>query len=475
MKKVLISALANVGFTLQIYGILLLFPLLSSIYFKEFDSSIGFGYALLISLVVGLFLTNFFKKVDLSFESVALMIPLTYIMLGFIGSIPYLFISNILFPNVDYLNIFINSYFESNSGFTTAGLSIINSVDSLPNSFIFYRGITQWLGGISIVSLMILFVNHPGESTKIIGEVAGIEKLKSTYRSTFIQVIKLYLVLTFGFIALLWLVGGINLFDSVNLVFTGISTSGFIPLDNLSSVINPASYFILIALMLVGATSFAIIYSLLGLKIRTSFYEMKFYFGVLISFILLGIIIVTAFDINNVGSVIFHFVSASTTTGFQYYDITNWPHSIMFLLLLLMFFGGMSFSTAGGLKTIRIILTIKSILWTIKKSTLPSGAIIPTKLKGKSISEKDMILVFVILFLGLFSILLGTMIFTLYGYDLSYALFEVTSAFTIAGLSVGITSLTLSPVLKIILVIEMLVGRVEIIPFLILMRILFKK
>ena len=81
MKKVLISALANVGFTLQIYGILLLFPLLSSIYFKEFDSSIGFGYALLISLVVGLFLTNFFKKVDLSFESVALMIPLTYIML----------------------------------------------------------------------------------------------------------------------------------------------------------------------------------------------------------------------------------------------------------------------------------------------------------------------------------------------------------------------------------------------------------
>ena len=85
---------------------------------------------------------------------------------------------------------------------------------------------------------MILFVNHPGESTKIIGEIAGIEKLKSTYKSTFIQVIKLYLVLTFGFIALLWLVGGINLFDSVNLVFTGIFTSGFIPLDNFSSVIN---------------------------------------------------------------------------------------------------------------------------------------------------------------------------------------------------------------------------------------------
>ena len=179
MKKVLISALANVGFTLQIYGILLLFPLLSSIYFREFDSSIGFGYALLISLVVGLFLTNFFKRIELSFESIALMIPLTYIMLGFIGSIPYLFISNILFPNIDYLNIFVNSYFESNSGFTTAGLSIITSVDSLPNSFIFYRGITQWLGGISIVSLMILFVNHPGESTKIIGEVAGVEKLKS--------------------------------------------------------------------------------------------------------------------------------------------------------------------------------------------------------------------------------------------------------------------------------------------------------
>ena len=111
----------------------------------------------------------------------------------------------------------------------------------------------------------------------------------------------------------------------------------------------------------------------------------------------------------------------------------------------------------------------------IKKSTLPSGAIIPTKLKEKSISEKDMILVFVILFLGLFSILLGTMIFTLYGYDLSYALFEVTSAFTLGGLSTGITSLTLSPVLKIILVIEMLVGRVEIIPFLMLIRILFKK
>ena len=147
----------------------------------------------------------------------------------------------------------------------------------------------------------------------------------------------------------------------------------------------------------------------------------------------------------------------------------------MFLLLLLMFFGGMSFSTAGGLKIIRIVLTIKSILWTIKKSTLPSGAIIPTKLKGKSISEKDMILVFVLLFLGLSFILVGTMIFTLYGYDLSYALFEVTSAFTLGGLSTGITNITLSPILKIILVLQMLVGRVEIIPFLMLLRILFRK
>ena len=173
---------------------------------------------------------------------------------------------------------------------------------------------------------------------------------------------------------------------------------------------------------------------------------------------------------NDVYLVIFHTISASTTTGFAFAKIGEFTNSAKLLIMFLMFIGGMSFSTTGGIKIIRLIVALKAVGWTIKRTSLPPEVVLPLRIGGRTLVDRDLILVFVLFFLGFISIFLSTFVFSLFGYSLMDSAFEVTSAFSLGGLSVGIVSLSLPSILKLILILQMIIGRTEIIPFLVLLR-----
>ena len=440
MRRAFEPALANLGFLLQVNGLLLFIPLTLAIFFGEPDAAISFAFALLISLVSGLLLTNYFRRTGMTFESVALLLPLTYILLAAVGSVPYIFLGGEIFPGQDMGSIFVDSYFESLSGFSTTGLSLIPDIETLPKSLILFRGLTQWLGGLSIVFLMILFVSEPGETSRVLGDISGFERLRTSVRGTFVEVLKIYLFYSVIFVGLTWMLGGINFFDAVNLVFTGISTSGFSPVNDLEPLLNPVSSSILMIMMITGATSFSVHRKIFERKTKGSLVEFQVYLTFLLVLGGFVFMILTSVGRGDIAVVIFHTISASTTTGFQFAEIHLWTDSVKILLMALMFVGGMSFSTAGGVKMIRLIVAVKAVAWTLRRASLPNEAVTPLRLRGRTIIDRDLILVFVLLFLGFLSIFVSTFIFSLFGYSFADSAFELTSAFSLAGLSVGVTS-----------------------------------
>jgi trk system potassium uptake protein TrkH len=140
------------------------------------------------------------------------------------------------------------------------------------------------------------------------------------------------------------------------------------------------------------------------------------------------------------------------------------------IIILIMLVGGSAFSTAGGLKIVRFIITLKAIPWAIRKVSLPAKAITPLKLGNKALFEKDVLTAFILLSLGIFSIFASSIIFTFYGYNFLDSIFEITAAFGTAGLTTGITEIGLPEPLKVILALEMIIGRVEVIPFLVFIK-----
>jgi len=463
------GTLHNLGLILQMNGIALLVPVIIALYFNESSALTALVLSAFSSLFVGFFLTNFSEEGEMHFESICSLMILTFVSLGAIGSIPYLYLGEEIFGKIGLMNILTDGFFESISGFSTTGLTTITDIEALPQSIILFRGLSQWIGEIGIVYMMILFLGSPGETTTAVSELSGFEKLKPSFRGTFWKIIKIYLVYTLVFSLLLLFIGGLDVFTSVTLVLTGISTSGFMPVNDLSSILTPATMGILAVMMIFGATSFSVHDNLWRRELRKVItYEYRYY--------LLYIILLTGFFLivfltpnESISEIVFHFLSASTTTGFQFMNLGN-SELMKSLIIMVMFIGGTSFSTAGGLKMIRFIILSKSVPWAVRKASLPSKAITPLKMGHRALFEKDVLIAFLLMGLGVLSIFGFSIVFLYYGYDIQDSIFELTSAFGTVGLTSGITEIGLPNPLKLILAFEMIFGRVEIIPFLVFIR-----
>lgn len=223
-------------------------------------------------------------------------------------------------------------------------------------------------------------------------------------------------------------------------------------------------------MMIFGATSFSVHNNLWGREWRKIFsIEFKF-FIIYISIIAILLGFVFSSIGNFVMDIPFHFISAITTTGFQFINIGDTDASFKSILILTMLIGGSAFSTAGGIKISRFLVTLKAVPWTIKKAALPIKAITPLKLGDKALFEKDVLSAFLLTSLAIFSIYFSSIIFTFYDYNFIDSIFELTSAFGTVGLSNGITEIGLPDPLKLILTLEMILGRVEVIPFLVFIK-----
>jgi trk system potassium uptake protein TrkH len=367
---------------------------------------------------------------------------------------------------------FLNAYFESMSAWTGSGLSIFTNVEILPNSVLFLRSIEQWIGGLGVVIVVIGILIRPGTAAaSLYKSEAREEKIKPSILGTVKTIWWIYLFYTILGI-ILYVLAGMSLFDAINNTFTNLSTGGMsVKNDNIGAYGSNLIYIITIFLMFIGGTSFLVHYKALKGNIKDVLKDIQFQAMIIIISVFSILLFINAKFIPI--EAVFNVVSAISCTGSSISPLNTmiaWPDYAKIILLLCMIIGGAAGSTAGALKIIRIVTVFKGIYWEILRVVAPAGSVIPKKIASKSVSDVEIREASSYTFIYLFFIVISWLIFVQYGYDALNSLYEVCSAQGNVGLSMGITSPTMPQIPQIFLIFNMWIGRIEIIPVLVLLR-----
>jgi trk system potassium uptake protein TrkH len=437
------ALIANLGFIFQIAGLLMVIPIVTAHYYSEQEPMIAFLITSLSFFSAGFLMNALSERKELDYKTSCLLVLLTFVLISLLGTIPYFYLK--IFNSQNILEDFINSYFESVSGFTTTGLTFLDSKD-LPKSLVLYRSLTQWIGGIGIVYLILAFFYEESIANGI-AEAIGIKKFLTKIKSSIIEVLFIYSFYTLFFFSVLYFLGIKDFVTNISLVFSGLSTGGFMP----SVDANPQIIISLIAIMIIGATSFEIHHALIFRK----WHRIKF--SEILTFLILIIIATLAFYYlypSDIISSLFKTVSATTTTGFAFESIGNIPETLKLIFIALMFIGGCTFSTSGGIKVYRLIFLFKSIEIAVKEKL---------GMENKE-DTKEALLSLLTISLSILIVFISAFIFTLHDYPFVDSLFQCVSAYSTSGLSLN---LNLNATLKSILIALMIVGRVEIFTFLV--------
>ncbi|MDI6826171.1 MAG: potassium transporter TrkG [Candidatus Aenigmarchaeota archaeon] len=451
--------LANLGFVLQIAGILILLPILVAYYYNEMDALISFFITAVTLFTTGFLLNSLCERKELDFKCSCVLISIVFILLGFYTSIPCQYLNP--FQEQDIFSRFTNCYFESVSGSTTTGLTLLDDIDSLPRSIIFFRGLNQWIGGLGLVFILLTFF-YPSGAIISLSNAIGIEKIGTDIKKTFIHILLIYTTYAIIFTIILHSLGFVEIIKAVSLVFSSLSTGGLSPATDFSGLMSFHNKLILGIGMIVGATTFVIHYRFFRGKFRDTPVNEFLIFILIVLAITFLMYTLSNLDIFDS---FFHAVSASSTTGFSYVDISKFSENIKSVLILAMFIGGCSFSTAGGIKIMRLMLIFKSIPWSIKR--IFTHAEENLRIENRELTSSDIILHMLVILLGGLMVFISSLIFTFHGFPFIDSLFESTSAFATTGLSTGIVNVSLPIYLKWLTIILMILGRVEIVPFLV--------
>jgi trk system potassium uptake protein len=468
--------LRYLGYILLISSIFRLIPIVAALIYGE--STVTFVVTLILSLLLGFLCIWWDKRQSSSITSLEslnlpqafMLVGITFLILPLIGSISFL-------PSFDYN--FINAFFESISGFTTTGLTMYNSLEELPKSLLLWRAETQWIGGIGIVVVFLFIISRLHfrgkeeitqiETTSALYHSQGFsQKLEPSLQKSSKNVLIIYAGYTLLGIIFLYF-SGMSFFESLALSFTSISTGGFIVTDTLQA--TNVQLVILSVLMVLGSISFIVHNKILQRKFKDFFLspEKNFFLAFLI--ISIGLTYIVFPDIK---VVLFQLISAFTTTGYSIFDISLLPHFFIALVIVGMLVGGSIASTSGGMKIYRVYSMLSMIPWMLKKLVSPRHAIIPLRVNKEVVEENDLFIITVFTSLFCSILLIGTLAFLLMGYNFVDSSFHVASALGTAGLQT--MDLVAIPIIgKIVLILAMLLGRVEIFPLLIVFKNLFTK
>lgn len=390
------------------------------------------------------------------------------------GAIPFIIYGAI--PN------FSDAFFETMSGFTTTGASILKNIEALPAGLLFWRSLTQWLGGMGIIvlSLAILPLLGIGGMQLFSAEVPGItkDKFHPRVKETAKRLWGIYVILTAAQ-TLLLMVGGLNFFDAINHSFTTMATGGF-STKNQSTAYFTSAYvqYVFIVFMIFAGMNFTLHYFALHLKFESfkQNTEFKFYALFLILATLLIMFIHRPHHTFNLEESfrqsLFHVVSLVTTTGFVSSDYENWAPFSRMIFFVLLFIGGCAGSTGGGIKFARHYLLFRNGLLELKRLVHPR-AVIPVRFNGKAVSQEIIFNVqaFFIFYILLF--VLGSIILSLIGLDFITAAGAVATCLGNVGPGFGAVGpisnfADLPEISKWILCFFMLVGRLELFTVLII-------
>ena len=373
--------------------------------------------------------------------------------------------------NIDFLN----AYFESMSAWTGSGLTIFSNVEILPKSILFLRSIEQWIGGLGVVIVVIGILIRPGTAAaRLYKAEARDERIKPNIVNTVKTIWWIYLFYTvLGII--LYILAGMPLFDAINNTLTNLSTGGMsINNNNIGAYNNNLIYIITMLLMIIGGTSFLVHYKALKGKVIDVLKDIQFQ-AMIIILTLFSILMIVNTNLGTMNSV-FNVVSALTCTGssIQPTDIMIvWPAYSKVIIIGAMMIGCAAGSTTGAIKLIRIVTILKGVYWELMRILSPVGTVIPRKISGKSVSDVEIREAGSYVFLYLIFIFISWTILVSQGYDGLNSLFEVLSAQGNVGLSMGIVSANMPDIAQIALIVNMWIGRLEIIPVLVLLKSFF--
>ena len=449
------------GYIMIGIGVILLVPILIDLCYLENRYFIGL-IPPAISIGLGFLFVEMFKQYDkLKFKHSMFISSVAWLWAGFVGAIIMMLILDISF---------IDAFFENISAWTGSGLTMFNDVEILPRSILFLRSLEQWIGGLGVVIIFISLLIKPGTSAfKLYKSEARDDRIRPNIKNTLKKTIEIYLIYTlFGII--LYILAGLPLFDSVNLTFTTISTGGMsIKNANVGFYNNNIVYLITMVLMLLGATSFTVHYNLVKTKGKSIIKDIQ------LSIIISGILIAAITHMAPM-NVIFHIVSAVTTTGANIAsssELASWAPASLIIIMLLMVMGGSSGSTVGAVKTIRVITFLRGINLTVTNVIAPKR-VVNTKIANKTFNEREIKEASSYIAVYLMFLILSWIIMTFYTNDPINSLFDVTSTIGNVGLSTGMINGSLATLPKIMLIFLMWLGRLEIIPILLTIQLGFR-
>ncbi len=386
----------------------------------------------LITAFVGVALWYFFgreKKTSIGKREGYLIVSLAWVVISLFGSLPYLISGAI--PS------FTDAFFETISGFTTTGASILSEIEALPKTILYWRAMTHWIGGMGIIVLTVAILPFLGVGGMqlLVAEMPGItpDRLHPRVTATAKRLWGIYVLLTIAEVLLLW-AGEMDLFDSVCHAFATMATGGFSTKNDSIAGFAPYSQYIIMLFMTLAGINFTLHYLALHRKFTKIWenQEFKTYISIIVVIGLLitfGLVFFMDTGIEEAfRNAMFTVISILTTTGFVTADYYVWPVFLWILIFALMFIGGSAGSTGGGMKIVRHLLLIKNS-WLELKRALHPNAIILVKFNGKAVSQNIIfnVMAFFLIYVTIFAF--GTILLSLMGYD-----FETSAGGAIASL-----------------------------------------
>ncbi len=463
------------GFLLLIEGFFLGISSLVSLYYGQYDLvALLVTTALCFSVGIILRLLTHKAEKNIGKREGYIIVSLVWVVFSLFGAFPFVISGAI--PS------YTDAFFETISGFTTTGASILNDIEAMPQGLLFWRSLTQWLGGMGIIvlSIAILPMFGIGGMQLFVAEVPGPtpDKLHPRIKETAKRLWGIYILFTLTEVILLKL-GGMDWFDAVNHSFTTMATGGYSTKQaSIAHFNSPFIHYVIIVFMFLAGTNFTLSYFALHLKFGKVFKneEFRYYLGFIILFTVTITFALWYFEgynpENSFRDSLFQVVSIITTTGFVTADYLQWMPFVIVMIFALMFFGGSAGSTGGSVKIVRVTLLLKNSYQELKRIIHPN-AIIPVRINGKSVPPQIIsnILAFVVFYM-LISIV-STIVISALGYDLETSLGAVAATLGNIGPGIGlvgpIENYAHIPVFgKWFLSFLMLIGRLELFTVLVL-------
>lgn len=465
-----------VGRLLLVLSGFMLIPLVYGIFFER-PYYIFLWCSALVALVGWLLFRYGRDATSFSLRDGFLVVGVTWMLGSFFASLPF-YLSGMI-PS------FVNALFEAVSGMTATGATILEDVDALPKTFILWRSLTHWMGGMGIIVLVLAFLRNLGaDAAHLFQAEASVPRpgiVLPRIRSMASSLWKIYLLLTGVCIVLLSL-AGVELFDAVNIAFSTLATGGFTPTSD--GIFKYEGHYwvnwIMILFMILAGGNFTVYHAVMQKGVGEIFrdFEYRMYLYSLIggaSIVTLSLLVYQgSLGLSDITDASFSLISLQTGSGFAIVDYTTWPHFAQMMLFLSTFFGGCSGSTTGAIKMIRIIILLKSSIMYLRKAIHPDMVQL-VHLNGKPLPTKWLQVTQQFFFLYLLVFGVSALLMSSTGLSIEDSLSSVTGLLGNVGLAFGPLGPmgsfnVLSDFAKCVGILDMLLGRLELFTLLVLLH-----